>query len=433
MKTETFTMKLISRNLITVATVMVVLLAFALPGGPVFAQASECGKERKVGTKALDEATYKQLNKAYEYVGEEKYDEAYAVLQKVMSRSKRGDYLQAVLNQAMAQVEWSRENFDAALKYFEKAVELNALPNQAHFALMYQIAQLYFMKDRYQAALDKLDLWFCKVPAEKIKSSAYVLKASIYIRMENYAEAVKAIDAAIAMDENPKEQWYQLKLASHYELEQYPQAAETLVTIISRWPDKKMYWTQLSQIYLKLKQDEKSLSVMALAYRRNMLDAQTDILFLSNLYANSNVPYKAADVLQKGIEDGVVEPTLTHWTVVADGWYAAEEMEKALLSYEKAGKVSVDGKIDLRRAYILVDLELWPKALDALNDSLSKGGLSDRKTGEAYLLRGMTQFNLENYDSASSDWGKAGRYERSRDAARQWMNHMQEERQRKAP
>lgn len=437
MKTEAFTNKLIPgklfpRNLVTAATLLIALMAFAMPGGSVFAQASECGKERKVATKALDEATYKQLNKAYEYVGEEQYDEAYKILQKVMSRSSRGDYLQAVLNQAMAQVEWSRENFDAALKYFEKAVELNALPNQAHFALMYQIAQLYFMKDRYQAALDKLDLWFCKVPAEKITSSAYVLKASTYIRMENYAEAVKAIDAAIAMDDKPKEQWYQLKLASHYELEQYPQAAETLVTIISRWPDKKVYWSQLSQIYLKLKQDEKSLAVMALAYRKNMLDSQSDVLFLSNLYANSNVPYKSAETLEKGIKDGIVEPTKTHLTVVADAWYAAEEMEKALLSYEKAGEASVDGKIDLRRAYILVDLERWPNALEALNDSLRKGGLSDRKTGEAYLLRGMTQFNLENFDSASSDWGKAGRYERSRAAAQQWMNHMQEERRRKA-
>ncbi len=113
-------MKLIPRHLLSAATLVLVLMAFALPGSPVFAQASECGKERKVGVKALDEATYKQLNKAYEYVGEENYDEAYKVLQKVMSRSKRGDYLQAVLNQAMAQIEWSRENFDAALKYLRK-------------------------------------------------------------------------------------------------------------------------------------------------------------------------------------------------------------------------------------------------------------------------------------------------------------------------
>ena len=97
------------------------------------AQVSECGKERKVGTKALDELSWKQLNRVYEQVGEKQYDEAYTALQKMLARASRDEYLQAILNQALAQVEWSRENFDAALGYFEKAVELDALPDLAAF------------------------------------------------------------------------------------------------------------------------------------------------------------------------------------------------------------------------------------------------------------------------------------------------------------
>jgi len=411
---------------------MLLVLAALLAADSAFAQSSECGKNRKVGTKALDELTWKQLNRIYEDVGEKRYDEAYTALQKMLSRSSRDDYLQAILNQALAQVEWSRENFDAALKYFEKAVELDALPDQAHFSLMYQIAQLYFMQDRYQDAMDKLDLWFCNSPPENITAEAWVLKSAIFARQENYPETLKAIDTAISMGEEPKEQWYQLKLAAHYEMEQYPQAAETLETIINRWPDKKLYWVQLSQIYYKLKQEEKALAVMALAYRRNMLDKQSDITYLSSLYSNVDVPYKAAEVLEKGINDGLVEPTQNYWTAAADAWYAAEELEKSLSAYEKAGKASVDGKIDLRRGYILIDLERWPDALAALNAALDKGGLKQEKTGEAYLLRGMAQFNLGRFDSASSDWGKARRYDRTKDAAQQWINHLQEERRRKA-
>ena len=409
--------------------------ALALAGNVnmAYAQAADCGKKREVGTKALDEATWKQLNSVYEDVGEERYDDAYKSLQKMLSRAGRDVYLQSILNQALAQVEWSRENFDPALKYFEKAVELDSLPNQAHFSLMYQIAQLYFMKERYQDALDKLALWFCTVDPEKVTYAAYVLKASIYASMDNYAETLKAIDIAISMEDQPKEQWYQLKLAAHYELEQYPQAADTLEIIIQHWPDKKMYWTQLSQIYFKLKQDEKALSVIALAYRKNLLDKQGDITYLSNLYANSDVPYKAAKVLQKGINDGIVESTEKYWTAVADSWYAAEELENALAAYEKAGEAAADGDIDLRRGYILVDLERWPDAKEALNDALQKGGINERKTGEAYLLRGMAEFNLGNFDSASSDWGKASRYPRTKDAAQQWMNHLREERRRRAP
>jgi len=418
----------LTRYVITVATLSVALLA--LTGSTIFAQASECSKKRHVGAQALDEFTWKQLNKVYEDVGEEHYDEAYDQLQKMLARAGRGKYLRSILNQALAQVEWSRENYDPALKYFEKAVELDALPDQAHFALMYQIAQLYFMQERYGDALDKLELWFCKSPGDKITSSAYVLQASIYVQQENYTETLKAIEIAIGMDDDPREQWYQLKLASHYELEQYPGAAQTLELIITRWPEEKTYWTQLSQIYLKLKQDEKALAVIALAYRKGLLDTQGDITYLSSLYSNSDLPFKAALVLEKGIKDGVVASTRNHWAVVADSWYAAEELENALVAYENAGKASQDGRIDLRRSYILVDLERWPDALQALNDALGKGGLTERKTGEAYLLRGMTQFNLGNFDSASADWGKAGHYDRTRDAARQWLNHLREERQR---
>ena len=319
-----------------------------------------------------------------------------------------------------------------SLAYFEKAVELDTLPDQAHFTLMYQIAQLYFMQERYDEAMEKLDLWFCKSPPDSITSAAYILQASIYVQKADYAGVLKAVDSAISMDADPQESWYQLKLAAHYELEQYPQAAATLEVMISRWPEKKIYWTQLSQIYFRLKQDDRALAIQALAYRNGLLDKQADLLYLSSLYSHAEVPYKAAEVLELGIESGIVEPSKRHWTVVAESWYAADELEKSLQAYEQAGKAASDGSIDLRRGYILVDLERWPAALESLDRAMQKGGLDERKTAEAYLLRGMVRFNLGDFDNASSDWARASRYEKTREAARQWMNHLEEERRRRA-
>ena len=355
--------------------VLSLLLAFAMLSlsGQVLAQQSECGIEREVTGSALDEPTYKKLNDIYEDVGAELYDIAYDKLI-IMTRRAKGKYLKATLYQMLAQVEWARSNFDSALTNFEQAVKLDALPNNVHFALMYQISQLYYMQERYDQALDRLALWMCKVPAEKIKPAAYVLKASIYAQKQDWKNVIPAIETAISMSDKPKEAWYQLKLASHFELEQFPKAGETLETMIQLWPDKKDYWVQLSQIYYKLKKDDEALSVIGLAYRRDMLDKQTDVMYLSNLYSNRDVPYKAAAVLQKGLEDGIVEVNTKHWTMVADAWYAAEEMENALNCYEKAGKESEDGDIDLRRGYILVDMERWEPSVEALEAALEKGG-----------------------------------------------------------
>ena len=405
-------------------------IAAASLSGQLWAQASQCGVERNKTSGTLLEPTYKKLNDIYEDVGNELYDLAYDKLV-IMIRRARGKYLKATLYQMMAQVEWARSNFDSALINFERAVDIDALPDHIHFALMYQIAQLYYMQERYDDALDKLALWMCKVSVEKIKPAAYVLKASIHAQKEDWKNVIPAIETAISMSDKPREAWYQLKLASHFELEQFPKAAQTLEVMIQSWSDKKVYWVQLSQIFYMLKKDDKALSVIALAYRREMLDKQTDIMYLSNLYSNRDVPFKAAEVLQKGLEDGIVETSKNNWTMVADAWYAAEEMEKALVAYELAGKASTDGDIDLRRGYILVDMERWDSAVEALEAALEKGGFNDRKTGEAYVLLGMSEFNLSNYSKASTAWGRAGKYAKSRKAAQQWMNHMREERARK--
>jgi tetratricopeptide (TPR) repeat protein len=418
---------ILTRRILPLLALFLWVFAEACP-----AQADACGVERDVGTRALDELAWKQLNVIYEKVSGEEYDEAHDDLLKMLDRAGRDAYLRAILNQALAQVEWSRGHYTESLGYFEKAIELDILPDQAHFTLMYQIAQLYFMQSRYDEALEKLDLWFCKSPPEDVTSAAYVLQASIYVRTDDYAGALQAIDRAISMDPDPKEPWYQLKLAAHYELEQYPRAADTLEIMIARWPERKIYWTRLSQIYFRLKQVDRALAVQALAYRNGLLDQQADLLYLSSLYRHSQVPFKAAEVLQAGIESGVVEASKYHWTVVAESWYAAEELEKSLRAYEMAGKVADDGDIDLRRGYILVDLEHWPDALESLDRALQKGGLDERQTAEVYLLRGITQFNLGNFEKAGSDWARASRYDKTREAARQWINHLQEERRRRA-
>ncbi len=413
-----------------ILSLILFVLTANLPG-QLFAQVSECGKQRKTIAGALDEATWKRLNDVYEDVGEELYDSAFEKLQKLNGRA-HGNYEKAVMSQAMAQVEWARKNYDASLTYFEKAVEFDALPDLAHFSLMYQIAQLYYVNDRYDDALDKLDLWMCKVPKEKVTAAAYYLKAAIYSSKKDWTNVVPSIETAISMSEKPKESWYQLKLGAHFELEQFPKVAQTLETLIQHWPDKKTYWVQLSQIYYKLKMEDEALSVIALAYRRNMLDKQTDIMYLSSLYSNSNVPYKAAGVLQKGVEDGFVEPSKKHWSIIADSWFTAEEMEKALAAYEKAGQASDDGEIDLRRAYILVDMERWSEALEAINAALDKGGFNERKTGDAFVIQGMSEFNLGNYNRASAAWSRATEYPKAKKSAQQWMNHMREERVRKS-
>ena len=396
------------------------------------ARGATCAPERDVGGQALDETTWRRLNAIYEEVAEEHYREARAGLEKMMERAGRDPYLRAILNQALGQVEWAGRNYPAALAYIETAIELDALPDPSHFALIYQLAQLYYLQGRHDDALERLDTWFCQAREGQITAAAYVLEASIHAQKGDFPSVLEAIDRAISLDDDPAESWYRLKLAAHYELEQYRVAAGTLETMISRWPDDRTYWLQLSRTWYRLQEDDRALAVLSLAYRGGLLETEGDYVFLSSLYSHSGIPFRAAQVLEDGIDRGVVVASERNWTLLADTWYRADEPERSLAAFEAAGGASLDGVIDLRRAFILVELERWPEALAALDRSLEKGGLDERQNGEAYLLRGMSRFHLSRLEAAGEDWIRAAGFEQTRESARQWINHLNETRRRAA-
>ena len=402
----------------------VIGMAF-MPADGALAQ-ENCNIERDIKVAGFkNETTYNRLQKVYDDISEENWAKAGQELNNLLNRSKE-PYELAVIHQALAQVEWAQERFDASLRNFEKAVELNSLPNSTHFSLMYQIAQLYYTNERYDEALDRLDKWLCQAPEDKIDSNVFVLQASIYAQKQDYRRALTSIDKAIGMSDSPKEQWYQLKLAMQFELERYPQAAETLEIMITNWPDNKTYWKQLTSIYLKLKQDSKALATMALVYRRGMLETEAEWKQLVTLYQTEDIPFKAGRVMEEGISKGVISGTAKNYEQLANVWYAAEELEKSLEAYERAGSASNNGEIDLRRGYILVDMERWQDAKAALTDAINKGGLSESERADAWLLKGMAGVELGQYGQAQQDLNRAMQFGKTRQAAQQYLNYMQE-------
>jgi len=136
--------------------------------GAAQADQMPCGQARNVAAGGLDEPTWRRLNAIHAAVGEERYDEAYEELNHMLQQARRDAYLQAVINQALGQVEWERGRLEAALGFFETALELDALPDSVHYALLYQVAQLYYTIGRLDEALERLDGWFCsQLPVQR--------------------------------------------------------------------------------------------------------------------------------------------------------------------------------------------------------------------------------------------------------------------------
>jgi tetratricopeptide (TPR) repeat protein len=416
---------------------IVLLSALFVVTGQAFAQTEvagyQCGVEREVSAGALTERTYNRLSDIYEMIGEDNYAEAYPALESLLERNRTDEYASATILQAMAFVRAQQEQYEEAINFFKRAIDLNQLPNSQHYQMILQVAQLYYTIDRFNDALDQLDIWFCVTPDEQEnKVDVWVMKASIHAQIEEFREAITAIERAIALSDEPKEQWYQLKLGMHFELEEYVPAADVLQILIRMNPEKKSYWVQLASVYVQLDRNRDSMAVLSLAHRKGLLDKQGEYMQLASLQQEFDFPRKAAEVLQEGLEQGIIENTRRNWEMAGGAWYEAKELERALDAYERAGAQSTDGKIDLQRAFILTDQERWEEAVEALSRAVELGGLSDSQTGNAYLLLGTSLYNTGDVDGALEAFNEATDYGRVETAAREWMNHIRNERSRRA-
>jgi tetratricopeptide (TPR) repeat protein len=371
----------------------------------------------------MSEPQSKKITRYSEMLADEKYAEAKSGLQAMTAKlNDRDAYVLGVIYQLLGHIESSQGNYAAAASNFKKAITYDSLPNSTHFQMMLTYAQLLMLNEDHRGGLKALQDYMNVV--DEIPDTAFAIKANAHAQLEQFREGKAAIKQAIQLSENPKETWYQLLLAMHSELSEYTEMADVLRILIAMSPNKKTYWMQLHSVLFTLKQDKESLAVWEMAYRKNLFDKESDYLQLFKLYSYNNVPYKAADTLQKALDEGKVESNFKNWKQAGAVWYEARELKKALSAYENASEFATDGDMDLTRSYLYLDLEEWGKAVESITAALQKGGLDDNKTGNAWLMLGMSQASLKNYAKARTAFNNAVKYEKSRNNAQQWLSHL---------
>lgn len=368
----------------------------------------------------LSEATYKSLNAAQEKMEQQQYRQAEADLKKLVGETDAGSYERAVVLQTLGYLYSETEEYKLAAEQFEDALALNALPEDVTHNLRYNLAQLLISDGAYQKGIDLLTQWLNK--ESQGNSSAYVLLATAYYQINQFTNAVEAIRTAIQRDNSPKENWYRLQLSAHMEMQQYNQAINVLEILIERFPINKTYWDQLAALYAQQDKRLTSLAVQMLAKRLNLGDKDT-VLRLANMYRYLNIPYKSAQLLQKSMDDGVVERNFKNLESLADSWLAARENENATQVLARMQSMDSSGETDLKLARVFISMEQWDEAAGPLQQSLEK--LPEAKRGQAWMLSGMVNYHLGNMQQSEQHLNRALAYTEVRNQASQWLRHLQ--------
>ena len=358
----------------------------------------------RVDPKAVMSASEsRDLSKAADLVNDGKDDQALPLIEKALAGKKVGGYAEAFAQQLLGRIYWDQDKEEQALAATSKAIELNALPNNSHFALMYQLAQMQVQSEKYAEALKTLDRFKTEAGVETPEQIA--LLGNIYYRLDKYPEAIDAMKRAIAASDKPQESWNQILIASMFELDQYAEAADIVKAQLAKSPDDVKLIKQLATIYINDDKYPQAIDVLSKAKEKGLIASKEDYLQLAKLYANAEKPKEAAATLKEGMANGKLSSDFEVNKLLGDVCSQAEDDACAIEAYGKASAQSTDGNVDYQLGYMLFYADRGAEAKVALERAIKKGGLSQE--GEAYLILGDIESYANNDTAALAAWRKA--------------------------
>jgi tetratricopeptide (TPR) repeat protein len=386
-------------------------------------KACEARKPQRKGAGTIGELTYRRLERIMVAVGKNEYAESETKLAE-LAQSTSGDYEKAIVLQTLAYVYAMQNKFAQAIKAYESALATESLPQLAHEQMLMNVASLYMQVDQDQKGIETLQKYMqesCNPSAD-----AHIMLASVYADKKQWRESLKQADLAIIKAKAPKESWLQLKLALHSELRETARCAEVLIHLIAMAPIKETYFKQLHGILVEIKKDNEALAVLGLADRRGFLDEEPEFRTLSDMYMFMEIPLKAAQTLERGLQAKKVEPNEKNLEKLANAWFAAREYDKAEAAMARAAQASSKGELWKQLASIQIEQEDWKGAIESLKKAQQKGG--HKNPGEVDFLLGVAATQAQQWKTAEAAFTSAMQHEKFVKQATEWMNHMREER-----
>jgi tetratricopeptide (TPR) repeat protein len=371
---------------------------------------------------------YEKLSEAEKAAEAGDFEKAFDELEQAEKTRDLSEYEKAQIYTASGFVHYSREDYPASIRSYEKILELEGLTEALELGTVYTLAQLHLQTEDYGGAAGYLERWLGST--ETAGPEPYILLAQAYYQMERYGDALERIRTAVGIAESAgrkvEESWYGLLRAVYFELQDYPKVVEVLEILVTRYP-RKDYWVQLAAMYQQTGSDRKQLAAYEVAHVEGYLQRKEELLRYAQLLLQAKVPYRAGVILRDGIEKGVIDASEENYRLLSQAWTLAREDADAIVALREAASLADDGELDARLAQAHLNLGEWEEAVSAARVALQKGVDG---ADEVQLVLGMALYGLDRYDDARSAFRLAESSGKSAALAAQWIRAIDSEQER---
>lgn len=407
--------------------VTTVVLSVSFFSASLYAQDGDKRETKKAV--AMSEKVYKKLTEAQALIEAKDYTAGLAALKELEQDPKLTPYEKAQTYNYFAYTYFTLERYAEAIQAYQNVLRQPELPEGLIQSSLYTIAQLYFIQEDYQKAVDAINEWFKIAP--KPTENAYMLLGQGYYQLERYKDSLKplldAYNMVTARGDNPKETLLLLLRVDYFNLGDFPNMIKVLKELVDLYP-KTEYWKTMAGAYSEMEQLDKQMVIFEMLYEQGELQRGNEQLNLANLYLMHEVPYKAAKVLDSGMKKGVIEKNVKNLRLLSQAWLQSQESKNSIAPLTQAAKLSKEGDLDVRLAQAHINLDNYEDAVEALRTGIKKKGI--KRLDQAYVMLGMSLFELKQYDGSIQAFKEASKDKRSKKTADSWMKYVQTEKDR---
>jgi tetratricopeptide (TPR) repeat protein len=201
-------------------------------------------------------------------------------------------------------------------------------------------------------------------------------KVDISVMKQASIEAEKALYLTI----KPKEENYTLLLATLQQLGESARSADLLELMVKKFPNSKSYWPVLFNTYVSMQNSgDKAVDLSAVialerAQAAGLMTANKDNYMLAGLYYNIQQYAFAAELLEKGLRNGTIDPEQKNWELLAASYQQMDKESRAIDTFLEAIRMfPKSSNLELQVGQIYYNADKHDDAFKHLQAAVAKG------------------------------------------------------------
>ena len=311
------------------------------------------------------------VNAALEFINTDQHSAALGELNKALAIPDLNPYEKSIIYQMQGSSYYELKQVSSAIQAFENSISAGGLlPNESS-QLRLNIGQLLIGEGQYVRGAEMIEAW--GRAGNTIQPNHIELLVQAYVSSDNYSRALPWAERWFN-GANPKERkHFDLLNFLYNNLGQPGKQADIVKQMINRWPEDKGLWEAWASLLANGGREQEAFEVNKMLYLGGALSSETDLLKVVQYYSFYDMPYQAAQILEKEINAGTINQSAERLVQLSDLYRQAREYKLAIPVLERAASQAGTGKLYADLGEALYNEGQCVKAEEAFKQAMNLG------------------------------------------------------------